>query len=455
MSEHEDAGIAPREPDGSAALPEVWGGFECTVLRTRAGWRDQLRETGHLDRISDLDAAVALGLRTIRYPVLMEHVAPDRCDECHWEWHDERMAHLRSLGVAPIAGLVHHGGGPHYTGLLDPDFPVLLAEHAERTARRYPWIASWTPVNEPLTTARFSGLYGHWFPYLNDSSAFLRMVANQCRAVLLSMRAVRRVVPHARLIQTEDLGHTFSTAPLAYQAEHENQRRWLSLDLLRGRVTEEHGWWRHFLDAGVLEAHLRDFLSGDLDPMVIGLNYYITSERFLDHRLDLYPEHMHGGNGRDRYVDIEVVRVPLPPEEATGWEPRLLDAWNRYGPTPLAVTEAHIGWCPEDEQVRWLSEAWRTAIALRGRGVDLRAVTIWALYGAVDWNSLLTKRDGVYERGAFDARHPDGTPRPTLIAEAAASLARHGTVDHLLPDEPGWWRRDDRFHVPLVRLAAE
>jgi dTDP-4-dehydrorhamnose reductase len=87
--------------------------------------------------------------------------------------------------------------------------------------------------------------------------------------------------------------------------------------------------------------------------------------------------------------------------------------------------------------------------------VDLRAVTIWALYGAVDWNSLLTKRDGVYERGAFDARHPDGTPRPTLIAEAAASLARHGTVDHLLPDEPGWWRRDDRFHVPLVRLAAE
>ena len=25
---------------------------------------------------------------------------------------------------------------------------------------RYPWIDAYTPVNEPLTTARFSGLYG-------------------------------------------------------------------------------------------------------------------------------------------------------------------------------------------------------------------------------------------------------------------------------------------------------
>jgi beta-glucosidase/6-phospho-beta-glucosidase/beta-galactosidase len=435
--------------------PEVWGGFECTVLRTRAGWRDQMRETGHYARISDLDAAAALGLRTMRYPVLLEHVAPDRPDDCDWTWHDERLTHLRRLGIAPIAGLIHHGGGPEYTSLLDPAFPALVAKHAERAAQRYPWIESWTPINEPLTTARFSGLYGHWFPYINDFRTFLRMVVNQCRAVLLSMRAIRRVIPQARLVQTEDLGYTFATPQLAYQAAHENERRWLSLDLLCGRVTPAHGWWHYLIDAGVPEAQLMDFLAGDLQPMVIGLNYYITSERYLDHRTALYPSHFHGGNGRQSYADIEAVRVPLLPEEETGWESRLLEAWNRYDPIPLAVTEAHIGWCADDEQVRWLMEAWQAIIRLRERGVDLQAITIWSLCGAMDWNSLLTRREGYYEPGALGPLHADGIPRPTLMATAASSLVRHGDFHAPMLARPGWWHRDDRFLPSLLPIAAQ
>lgn len=440
----------PDRPD----CPEVWGGFECTIVRTRVGWRDQIRETGHYTRIGDLDAAAGLGLRTLRYPVLFEHVAPDRPDDCDWSWHDERLAYLRQLGISIIAGLIHHGGGPHYTNLLDPDFPALVAGHAERAARRYPWIEAWTPINEPLTTARFAGLYGHWFPYRHDMASCLRMIANQCRAVLLSMRAVRRVVPNARLVQTEDLGCVFSTPPLAYQAEYENQRRWLSLDLLTGRVTREHPWWQTFLSAGVPEAHLQDFLKSNLAPMVLGLNYYITSERFLDHRVDLYPEQFRGGNGRDRYADIEAVRVPLSPDQKTGWQARLLEAWERYAPIPLAVTEAHIGWCGQEEQVLWLSQAWQAVRHLRRRGVDLQAVTIWSLCGATDWNSLLTRRDGHYEPGAFDAQHHSGVPQPTLMAEAAASLARYGRFTHPVLSKPGWWERHDRFY-PSAAQAAE
>jgi beta-glucosidase/6-phospho-beta-glucosidase/beta-galactosidase len=435
--------------------PEVWGGFECTVLRTRVGWRDQLRETGHYTRIGDLDAAAALGVRAIRQSVLLEHVAPDRPDECNWSWHDERLAYLRRLRIAPIAGLIHHGGGPRYTHLLDPNFPELVAAHAERTARRYPWIEAWTPINEPLTTARFSGLYGYWFPYRKDLASCLRMVANQCRAVLLSMRAVRKVHPNARLVQTEDLGRIFSTPPLDYQAVHENERRWLSLDLLTGRLTRDHGWWQRFLDAGVPEKHLMDFLTGDMAPMVIGLNYYITSERFLDHRADLYPDHFKGGNGLHRYADIEAVRVPLSSDQKTGWEARLLEAWSRYKTIPIALTETHIGWCTEEEQVRWLTQAWLTVIDLRRRGVDLQAITIWALCGAVDWDSLLTRRDGHYEPGAFDVQGSNGAPRPTLTAQAVASLARHGNFTHPALQKPGWWERGDRFLPQLLMEAAE
>jgi dTDP-4-dehydrorhamnose reductase len=226
-----DPGASAGRRAGHAAAGrglELWGGIECTVLRVGDTWRDQLRESGHYARIGDLDAVAGLGFHKLRYPVLWEHVAPDRPGECDWRWHDERLGRLRDLGMTPIAGLVHHGGGPGYTDLLDPRFPELLAAQAGRTARRYPWIRSWTPVNEPLTTARFSGLYGHWYPHGRDEASFLRILANECRAVLLSMRAIRRAVPDAELVQTEDLGKTFSTAPLAYQAADENERRWLA-----------------------------------------------------------------------------------------------------------------------------------------------------------------------------------------------------------------------------------
>ena len=125
--------------DGLPPL-EVWGGIECTVARVRDNFRNQLAETGHADRIDDLDAIAALGIKTLRYPVLWETIAPDHPDQCDWRWHDERLARLRALDIAPIAGLVHHGSGPRYTSLLDPAFPQLLARYAERVAERYPWL---------------------------------------------------------------------------------------------------------------------------------------------------------------------------------------------------------------------------------------------------------------------------------------------------------------------------
>ncbi|NJK72614.1 MAG: phospholipid carrier-dependent glycosyltransferase, partial [Synechococcaceae cyanobacterium SM2_3_60] len=53
---------------------------------------------------------------------------------------------------------------------------------------------------------------------------------------VVGQQAIRQVNPAAKLVQTEDLGKNFSTPLLAYQAEFENQRRWLSFDLLCGRV---------------------------------------------------------------------------------------------------------------------------------------------------------------------------------------------------------------------------
>lgn len=424
----------------------LWGGLECTVARIQDGFRDQIRETGHHGRLDDLDRMAALGLRTLRYPVLLETVSPDHPDQTDWRWHDERLGHLRALGMSPIAGLVHHGSGPAWTSLVDPRFPEIVARHAERVARRYPWITDYTPVNEPLTTARFSGLYGHWYPHGRSMETFLRTLVHQCRAVALAMQAIRRINPAARLVQTEDLGKAFGTPPMQYQADYENERRWLSFDLLCGRVDRAHPWHGIFLKAGIGEQELAFFTEAPCPPDLIGINHYLTSERFLDHRLAMYPGFHRNTTAAHTYVDVEAVRIDLPARQV-GPEARLREAWERYR-LPVAVTEAHHG-CSRDEQLRWLMEVWHAAQRLRFEGADIRAVTVWSLLGAVDWNSLLQHKNGFYEPGVFDVRADP--PRPTALAAATASLAATGDFDHPVLDRAGWWKRDERFYRPRSR----
>ena len=426
----------------SAARLELWSGVECTIVRLGDAYRDQTKETGHDRRPEDIDLIKEMGATTVRYPILWEAIAPERPDALDFSWADERLAMLRERGIEVIGGLTHHGSGPKYTELLDPEFPEKLADYAARVAERYPWITKWTPVNEPLTTARFSALYGHWYPHRKDYASFLRALVNQCKGVLLAMRAIRARIPGAQLVQTEDLGKCFSTAPLRYQANFENERRWLSLDLLCGKVGPRHPLHKLLLGAGIKWAEIEAFAGGEATPDILGINHYLTSERFLDHRTHLYPGHEVGGNGRDTYVDAEAVRVKRL-EADTGMGPRLREAWARYG-LPMAITEVHHG-CHRDEQVRWFAEVWKTAEQLRGEGVDLRAVTLWSTFGNVDWRFLLTQKRGLYDTGAFDVR--GGRPRETIVAKAAKAFGHGRTFDHPALDSPGWWRRPPRLYA--------
>ena len=423
---------------------ELWAGVECTVNRVGNTYSDQVERSGHAVRSRDLERLAALGVRALRYPVLWERTAPQALDNMDWSWADERMDSLRRLRLMPIVGLLHHGSGPSYTSLLDPQFPEKLATYAGAVARRYPWVSAYTPVNEPLTTARFSCLYGHWYPHKRDPLIFARVLLAQCRAAILAMRAIRIVNPTARLVQTEDMGKTFSTQTLAYQAEFENERRWLTFDLLCGRITFGTPMWDYLVWLGVHPSELEWFLENQTLPDLLGINHYITSERFLDQRLARYPAAFHGGNGRHAYADVEAVRVCS--EGVAGPKAIIREVWERYR-LPLAITEAHLG-CTREEQLRWLNEIWCAAVQSREDNVDVRAVTAWAAFGTYDWNNLLTSNSGSYEPGVFDLRSP--APRPTALAGLIKTIASGKEFDHPTLDSPGWWHRLDRLSYPPV-----
>jgi len=414
--------------------PEIWGGIECTINRVGDEYKDQLKYSGHYDRSGDLEAIAHLGIRTIRYPVLWEKHQPQNRN-FHWEWTDKQMHNIRALGMKPIVGLLHHGSGPGNTNLLDPQFPYLLASYAYDVASRFPWVEDYTPVNEPLTTARFSGLYGLWYPHHKNERSFYRMLLNQLKATVLSMEAIRFVNPAARLIQTEDLGKTYSTPFMSYQADFENDRRLLTFDILTGRLQSGHPQYNYMLGCGITEGEMDFFQEHQCEPDILGLNYYVTSERWLDESYENYPHHTHGGNGIHKYADTEAVRANLSTRQ--GFKKLAKEIWNRYQ-TPMAVTECHIH-CTREEQMRWFKEVWDNAISLSMEGIPVQGVTAWALIGSFDWDTLLTKTGSQYESGVFDIKTFAGKLRPTALAKLLKSLAAGETNYHPVLSALGWW----------------
>jgi dTDP-4-dehydrorhamnose reductase len=420
---------------------QIWGGIECTINRVGNTYFDQFEKSGHIHRIKDLDMIAELGIKTLRYPVQWERVAPKGLKNADWSWTDERIFKLKELGINTIAGLIHHGSGPAYTSLTDPDFPKYLSEFAAAVAERYPWINDFTPVNEPLTTARFSGLYGIWYPHGKDALTFATCFLTECKGIIESMKVIKRINPSACLVQTEDMGKTYSTPQLEYQAKFENERRWLTFDLLCGKVQPGHPMWQYLIFIGVKEAQLQYFLDNNYPPDILGINHYVTSERYLDHRMEMYPPSTYGGNGKDEYADVEAVRVMT--AERQGLKSILEEVATRYD-LPIALTEVHLG-CTREEQVRWLHQKYEIAIQLKKKGLNIHAITIWSLFGMYNWHVLLTRDENYYEPGIFDVRS-ESAPRFTVLAAMVSDYCNGKNFFHPLAKNPGWWQRPERYY---------
>lgn len=420
--------------------PELWGGLECSYNRVKDHFLDQLLYCGHYQRAAeDIKRIASLGIRTMRYPVIWERLHPYPGHAIDWTTVEIPLNALREQDITPIAGLVHHGSGPVYADLLSPSFAHGLGEFAARVAKKFPWIEYYTPVNEPLTTARFSALYGFWFPHRHNDRAFAQALVNELTAVVTAMREIRKVNPNAKLVQTEDLAKIFSTPHLKYQADFENHRRWLTWDFLCGKVNRHHPLWEYFIRCGVTKSSLDFFAEQPCPPDIIGVDYYATSERYLDEALEKYPPSTHGANHFEKYADVEAFRVRH--EERSGIKVLLQECWDRYH-IPIAVTECHIN-CDFENQVRWFSEIRDACTKLSVRGIEIKAVTAWALFGSFGWNDLLRKAYGDYESGVFDVR--SGVPLPTPMADYLMSLSKDPGYVHPAENDKGWWREEDRF----------
>ncbi|MEP7080309.1 MAG: family 1 glycosylhydrolase [Ginsengibacter sp.] len=435
--------------------PEIWGGIECTINRVGDKYRDQLKSARHFERTDDISRIAQLGIKKLRYPILWEAHQFNNADEnIDWTHAEKKLNEITAHGIEPIVGLVHHGSGPSFTSLSDKHFGKKLAQYAQKVATKFPHLKYFTPVNEPLTTARFSGLYGLWYPHKKSPKEFCRMLINQLNGIILSMQAIRKIIPEAALVQTEDLAKIHSSKSLVYQAQFENQRSWLTYDFLCGKFDSHHPLWNYFISMGIEERELYFFMENPCVPNIAGFNYYVTSERYLDEHLNNWPAEYHGGNDQHKYADVPAVRALKP----TGLSNLLKEAWDRYQ-LPFALTEVHIN-CTREEQLRWFKEAYDTACKIRKEGLPFVAITAWSLLGAFDWNSLLTRENNFYEAGAFDISN--NRIRETAMAGLIQSMATKSNAEHPLLNQQGWWhysynpirRKSNSNSAPILILGG-
>jgi dTDP-4-dehydrorhamnose reductase len=387
---------------------EVWASPEPTVARIGANaYRDQLAETGHEQRDGDIALIAALGVNGSRYPVLWEKTAPGDPAKPDLRWARARLEALREAGVEPVVTLLHHGSGPPHTSLIDPDFPEKFAIYAHAVARAFPWVRRWTPINEPLTTARFATLYGHWYPNARDDVTFGQAIVNEALAMQAAMLRIRSVNGEANFVITEDLqSFTALDERAAAYAAHKRERMYLSIELMMGRVTPGHPLYAYLTrSAQVAPEKLRRLVAEPVPPDLVGWNYYPNSERAIG-------------------VEADGTLSNRPARELRPISPRpLLEAAHARIGLPFGLSEVH---CNADAPARahWLRERYSDLVGLAEQGLPVCMLGAWAAFGLVDWDSLLLRREHHREDGIYTFAGPHEQPRPTAVAAEVQAIVR-------------------------------
>ena len=331
---------------------------------------DEYASTDHYTQWkSDFDLIRESGATAVRWGVPWYRVNPAR-GHWDWSWPDEVIAYaVEELGLTIILDLVHYGTPSWLEGsFTDPDYPRAVAEYAGEAATRYRGLVDhFTPLNEPLVTASFTGARAIWPPYESGDAGWARVVVSLSAGIRESIRTIRAAQPDAIIVHVEAT-HVWSTEDDALAA-HRNQmqlRNFLPTDLVLGRVGVAHPLYGWLLEQGIDPGALDSLTTDCPAPDIIGLNYYpeLSARELVT-------------------IDGAVIQVAV-----NAWTDGLAQVLGefdtRFG-IPLMVSETGVEGDPE-HLIEWMVASADCVHRLRGSGVDVRGLTWWPLFDFVDWS---------------------------------------------------------------------
>ncbi|MCL2646191.1 MAG: family 1 glycosylhydrolase [Phycisphaerales bacterium] len=325
---------------------------------------DQMEKCGHYEHWKeDLRLVAELGIHYLRWgpAIYKTFLGAGKYD---FMWVDDVLEEMRRLGIQPIMDLCHFGVPDWLGNFQNEEFPAYFAEYAGEMAKRYPDAHYWTPVNEILVCATFSGLYGWWNERGMTDRTFVRAMLNLCKANVLAMRAILEYVPEAVFIQSESSEYVHPSVPRVMKRAHFlNQRRFVPLDLTYAKnVSAE--VYRYLSANGMRAAEYDYFMDQTLKARcIMGTDYYVTNEHLVRPNGEL-----------------------IPSGEFFGYYVIAKQYYDRYG-LPLMHTETNL-W-EVDGSVQWLWKEWNCMLRLRQDGVPIVGFTWYSLTDQMDWDTTL------------------------------------------------------------------
>jgi beta-glucosidase len=358
-----------------AGTPLFWAvGIEDTnigwPLRGSGEVLDEYASTDHYSQWrEDFDRIAEIGATTVRYGLPWYRVNPEP-DQWDWTWADEVIRYaVVDLGLDLILDLVHYGTPSWLAGsFTDPEYPAAVARYAGAVAAHFDGLVDkFTPLNEPLVTASFTGARAIWPPYESGDAGWARVIVGVSAGIQSAIKAIKSAQPSAIIAHVEAT-HVWETADSELIAHRDvlRLRNFLPTDLVLGRVTPDHPLYRWLTEMGIEPSTLARFLEPCPAPDLIGVNFYpeLSCRELVS-------------------IDGQPVGVAF-----NGWDAGLRQVteefWERYG-IPVFVSETGVEGEPEHLS-SWINAVTSLAESMRAGGIDLRGITWWPLFDFVDWS---------------------------------------------------------------------
>lgn len=356
----------------SPAYPHL-GGFESTHIV--GSGQDILGTTRHLEQWrEDLSLLVESGIQELRYSIPWHRI--ERTAGCFdWSWLDGPMEFILESGLEPIVDPLHHTSFPEWLedGFMNPDFVPLYSRFIDQISNRYCWVRHYTVFNEPLATTIFCSYTGMWYPHRASDRDYVAMTIQVARCISACIDLLRRKNREIEIVHVDTAEHHRAIDEGAREwVEFANERRFMLLDLVLGRVNSCHPLYTYLKNNGATREALHWFEDHPESVDLLGLDYYLHSEmewfcpeeRFRPH-LRVYNEQPRGFAGvAEDYVE-------------------------RYG-KPILLSETNIRGTVE-ERITWLKFMEEQCEELAERGVDFRGFCWYPTIDSTDWANCCTR----------------------------------------------------------------
>lgn len=327
-------------------------GFECSsFLWKDQGRRNLVAETGHdKHAAADYQLLRQWGIAVSREGVSWPHV--DKAGVYDFSSISPMIAAMREQQILPIWDLCHYGYPDDLSPFTDAfvqRFAAYCKALASYVATRLPGPYFFTPINEITFFSFCGGEWGWVAPYTRSKADRFAFRLQLCKAAIAGVKAIREVLPDARMIHIDPLVQVVAPRDRPDQAaaaHHETfVDTFLAWDVLYGKVHPELGGAPEILD-------------------IVGANNYSFGQ--MEYREKGPHKALEPHDDRIKPL-CDLLRL----------------VWERYR-RPMIIGETSG---MNEGRVDWLRDVMEESLAAVASGIDLHGICLFPAVDMPDWHT--------------------------------------------------------------------